>query len=159
MTLLLNERERRSMFVCSLVAFGWFSGAMTNERKSVRYKYWGFVISRFIPTHFIITRTKKYYSLLYELRTPLYRGSLGRGSFVGIKLFLPGAVTIGKFCFVSFPAFTGKKHASLQLQAQADNLKRFWNASQKITLTHSFHLVLIWLDSKLRKVLKNVLVR
>ena len=109
MTLLLNERDRTSMFVCSLVAFGWFSGAITNETKSVPYKYWGFVISRFIPTHFIITRTKKYYSLLYELRTPLYRGSLGRGSFVGIKLFLPGAVTIGKFCFVSFPAFTGKK--------------------------------------------------
>lgn len=151
MTLLVNETEHR--FVCFSVAFGRFSGALTNETKSVRYKYWGFVESRFIRTHPIITRAKKILFVIIP-RTSLYRGSLDRGSFVGIKLYLPGAVTIGNFCFVSFPAFTAKKHANLQLQA--DNLKHFWNASEKITLTHSFQ-ILIWPDSKLRKVLKNVL--
>ena len=104
----MNERDRTSIFVCSLVAFGWFSGALTNGTKSVRYKYWGFVISRFIPTHFIIPRAKKILFVIIP-RTPLYRGSLYRDSFVGIKLSLPGAVTIGNFCFVSFQRSRPKK--------------------------------------------------
>ena len=136
----------------SSVAFGWFSGALTNETKSFRYKYWGFVGSRFIRTHSIITRAKKILFVIIP-RTSLYRGSLDRGSFVGIKLSLPGAVTIGKFCFVSFPAFTPKKHPNLQLQA--DNLKHFRNASEKITLTLSFQ-ILIWQDSKKKSVKKHI---
>ena len=110
MTLLVNERDRTSIFVCSLVAFGWFSGALTNETKSVRYKILRF---RYIEVHsytFYYTKGKKILFVIIP-RTPLYRGryiEVPSASFVGIKLFLPGAVTIGKFCFVSFPAFRKK---------------------------------------------------
>ena len=37
-----GKRTRQNIDVCMLcssVAFGWFSGALTNETKSVRYKY------------------------------------------------------------------------------------------------------------------------
>ena len=103
----IAERTRQNIDFCMFFSnLRMVSGALTNETKSVRYKYWGFVISRFIPTHFIIPRAKKIIRY-YTKDSALWR-SLYRGSFVGIKLFLPGAVTIGKFCFVSFPAFRKK---------------------------------------------------